>query len=52
VEHEEKLRKEGGTDIVRVESIDQLTPQYVQAYRDLANKPMPPLPKDFLKSVK
>ena len=35
-----------------VESIEELTAEHVQAYRDLANKPLPPLPKHYVKSIK
>jgi len=43
---------EGYVSVGQVESIDQLTPRHMQAFRDLANKPLPPLPKHFLKTTK
>jgi len=46
---ESEPTQEGYKNVHPVESIEQLTPQHVHAFRDLANKPMPPLPKHFLK---
>ena len=36
----------------RLSSIEAVTPKFVEECRQLINKPMPPLPKDFLKVVK
>jgi len=44
--------EEGNTKLHQVESIEQLTAEHVQAFQELANRPMPPLPAHFLKSVK
>jgi len=45
--------QEGQESVHRVQSIYglvKLNPLQVQVFRDLANRPMPPLPNHFLKS--
>jgi len=44
--------QEGPAKLHHVESIEQLTAEHIQAFQELANRPMPPLPTHFLKSVK
>ena len=49
---EQPLEQEASVNASRLSSVEALTPQDFQAYHEFADRPMPPLPKDFLRAVK
>jgi len=49
---EQPWEEEANVQASRRSSIEAISPQYIQQMREFADKPMLPLPKDFLKPVK